>query len=46
MHLQESGEMYLETIYILSQKMVPCGLSMSVNTWDFQNPVSAGRLAF
>lgn len=41
MHLQESGEMYLETILVLSKKSALYARSMSPNTWVFQNPASA-----
>ena len=39
MHLQESGEMYLETIYILSKKIG------SVRSLGLSEPVIGGRFA-
>lgn len=45
MHLQESGEMYLETVYVLS-KTALCARSMSPNIWDFQSRASAALSDF
>ena len=38
MHLQESGEMYLETIYILSQKEVPVRVTDIGEYMGFSKP--------
>lgn len=46
MHLHESGEMYLETIYILSKKVIMSAQLTWANIWAFQSPVSAVRSAF
>ena len=42
MAMQESGEMYLETIYILSKSHRVFAESMSANTWATPNRLSAG----
>ena len=36
MGIQESGEMYLETILVLSKKNQSVGRLISENTWDIQ----------
>ena len=42
MHLHESGEMYLETIYILSKKKASRYARLTwLNIWAFQNPALA-----
>ena len=46
MHLQESGEMYLEAILVLAkksgfQKTALCARSTSRNIWAFQSRASA-----
>lgn len=45
MVMQESGEMYLETIYRLSQSL-PVVRSIDVSEYIARSPRSAGRSAF
>lgn len=46
MHLQESGEMYLETILVLSKKAVPSVLWMWLSTWLYKAECQPGDWSF
>lgn len=46
MPIHESGQMYLETIYILSQKSTYVRQLMWASSWAFPSPALSGRCLF
>ena len=46
MHLQESGEMYLETILVLSRRLNKVRSVDVRKKWAIQSPASAAPLAY